>query len=372
MTQRSAPTRWMGLFTVIMAGVVFAVGLVSLQAAPASEGLVVRLASPRFALTDQQGRPFSSEALRGNVWIADFVFTSCAGPCPLMSQRMSELQTALADAEEVRFVSFTVDPERDTPEVLREYAAAYDAGPRWTFLTGDRDAIYDMSLNGFKLTAVDQRSVESGADAAALATAPAVPREQFDHMIMHSTNFVLVDHAGAIRGYFNSIEPDRVDALQRAARVLARDVRVPPAVSMLPAVNATLNGAATLLLIFAFIAIRQRNIGLHATLMMAAVASSILFLASYVTYHAFAGSTRFTETGVIRGVYLFILLTHVVLAVVIVPLVIMVLRHALGRRFDKHRRLARVTLPLWLYVSITGVVVYWMLYHVYPAPGLRL
>lgn len=372
MTDRPAPIRWVGLFILIIAGVVFAAGVVSLRVGPASEGLRVHIVAPKFWLTDQQGRPLSSDDLRGSVWIADFVFTSCAGPCPLMSQRMSELQAALADEENVRFVSFSVDPERDTPEVLREYAARYDAGPRWTFLTGDRDAIYDVCLNGFKLAVADQRGIGTPQDAAAAATAPAVPREQFDHMIIHSTNFALVDHTGMIRGYFNSLEPDRIDALLRAAHALARDTRVPPAVAMLPAVNATLNGAATLLLIMAYLAIRLRNIGLHATLMTAAVVSSALFLASYVTYHSFAGSTKFAETGVVRGAYLFILLTHIVLAVVILPLVIAVLYHAVGRRFHKHRRLARITFPLWLYVAVTGVVVYIMLYHLYPAPGLRL
>ncbi len=366
MTERPAPIRWVGLFAVIMAGVTFAAGMVSLAVGPASEGLQVRIVAPKFELIDQQGRPFSSQELHDNVWIADFVFTSCAGPCPLMSQRMSELQAALADVENVRFVSFSVDPERDTPQVLREYAARYDAGPRWTFLTGDRAAIYDVSLNGFKLYTEDKSSD------AALTTAPVVPREQFDHMIIHSPNFALVDHTGMIRGYFDATDPERVEALLRAAHALARDTRVPPAVAMLPAVNATLNSAATLLLIMAYIAIRLRNVGLHATLMTSAVVSSALFLASYVTYHSFAGSTKFAETGVVRGVYLFILLTHIVLAVVILPLVIVVLYHAIGRRFHKHRRIARITLPLWLYVAITGVVVYFMLYQLYPAPGLRL
>jgi putative membrane protein len=137
--------------------------------------------------------------------------------------------------------------------------------------------------------------------------------------------------------------------------------------SDLPAVNATLNGASAALLVAGFLAVRRRRIWLHRSLMLSALVSSILFLTSYLYYHAHAGTTRFTATGVVRPVYFTILLTHTVLAIVIVPLVVVTLYRAVRRDFLRHRRIARVTLPVWLYVSVTGIAVYLMLYQLFPA-----
>lgn len=105
---------------------------------------------------------------------------------------------------------------------------------------------------------------------------------------------------------------------------------------------------------------------LHRSLMLSALVTSILFLASYLYYHAHAGTTRFTATGMVRPVYFTILLTHTVLAIVIVPLVVVTLYRALRSDFLRHRRIARVTLPVWLYVSVTGIAVYLMLYQLFP------
>jgi uncharacterized membrane protein YozB (DUF420 family) len=131
----------------------------------------------------------------------------------------------------------------------------------------------------------------------------------------------------------------------------------------LPALNAILNGTAGLLLLAGWMLIRRGNRVAHRRAMLAAVACSALFLVSYLVYHFNVGSVRFQRTGAIRTVYLAILLTHTVLATAIVPLVLITLNHGLRERFDKHRRIARVTLPLWAYVSVTGVVIYWMLYR---------
>ena len=131
----------------------------------------------------------------------------------------------------------------------------------------------------------------------------------------------------------------------------------------LPAVNATLNATAGVLLVAAYVAIRRRNIAAHRALMLAAVGVSTIFLACYLIYHFNVGSVRFAHQGPIRAVYLAILLTHTVLAASVPVLVAITLNHALRTRFDKHRRIARWTLPIWLYVSVTGVVVYWMLYR---------
>lgn len=158
---------------------------------------------PRFQLTNQNGQPFGSDQLQGKIWIADFVFTSCPGPCPLISSRMSELQRPL-EKYDVHLVSFTVDPQTDTPEVLRDYAARLHARPgRWDFLTGSVNEIYDLTRNGFKL------GVSDGADE------QGVP--------VHSTRAVLVDRRGTIRGYYDVTAPDAVTKLLADTSHLLRE-----------------------------------------------------------------------------------------------------------------------------------------------------
>ncbi|MEP7015752.1 MAG: SCO family protein [Verrucomicrobiota bacterium] len=168
------------------------------QRAVASYGAV-----PSFQLTNQSGQPFGSAQLAGKIWIADFIFTSCPGPCPMISTRMSELQKPLA-ATDVNLVSFTVDPEKDTPEVLRDYAERSHADPnRWNFLTGSKSAIYQLSHDGFKLAVSDGRD-EAG-----------VP--------VHSTRMVLVDRHGQIRGYYEATDADAVTKLLADANHLLRE-----------------------------------------------------------------------------------------------------------------------------------------------------
>lgn len=131
----------------------------------------------------------------------------------------------------------------------------------------------------------------------------------------------------------------------------------------LPAINATLNAAAAALLVWGYILIRRRSIAAHRKVMLAAFATSTVFLCCYLVYHFNVGSVRFPHTGPVRTVYLSILTTHTILAAAVPPLAIVTLRRGLRERFDKHRKIARWTLPVWLYVSVTGVVVYWMLYQ---------
>lgn len=134
-------------------------------------------------------------------------------------------------------------------------------------------------------------------------------------------------------------------------------------VSALPAVNATLNGTSAVLLAIGYVLIRRRRIRAHLATMLAAFGASTLFLVSYVTYHYHAGARPFTGTGWIRAVYFALLISHVVLAATIVPLALTTLHRAWRGDFTRHRRIARWTLPIWLYVSVTGVLVYWMLHH---------
>ena len=158
---------------------------------------------PSFQLTNQNGQAFGSGQLAGKIWIADFIYTTCPGPCPMISSRMSELQKPLENSD-VHLVSFSVDPEKDTPAVLRDYAAKLQAQPgRWDFLTGSKSAIYKLSHDGFKL-AVSDGSAEQG-------------------LPIHSTRMVLVDRRGQIRGYYDAVEADAITNLVADTNHLLRE-----------------------------------------------------------------------------------------------------------------------------------------------------
>jgi len=138
-------------------------------------------------------------------------------------------------------------------------------------------------------------------------------------------------------------------------------------ISVLPHLNALLNTTSAVLLIVGYRSIRAGHIQRHRNCQLSALCTSTLFLASYLTYHYFHGTTRFPGQGIVRGIYFVVLISHTILAVVIVPLIGITLYRAVRADFERHRVIARVTLPLWLYVSVTGVVVYLMLYQFYPA-----
>jgi protein SCO1/2 len=160
-------------------------------------------AVPSFELTNQNGQPFGSAQLAGKIWIADFIYTTCPGPCPIISGRMGELQKPL-EKTDVHLVSFSVDPEKDTPKVLHDYAQKLQAEPgRWDFLTGPKSAIYKVSHDGFKL-AVSDGSGEQG-----------IP--------VHSTRIVLVDRHGQIRGYYDAMEPEAITKLLADTNHLLRE-----------------------------------------------------------------------------------------------------------------------------------------------------
>jgi protein SCO1/2 len=151
-----------------------------------------------FHLTSQSGQDFDSAVLSGHIWVADFIFTNCEGPCPRMSAYMRALQKTTTDLPDLKMVSFTVDPKRDTPPVLTGYGKTYSADPgRWYFLTGDPNILNGLDRDSFKLGTV-------GAD------------------MDHSTRFVLVDQQGRIRGYYGIATGDPVPDLARDARRLAK------------------------------------------------------------------------------------------------------------------------------------------------------
>ncbi|HEX9751408.1 MAG TPA: DUF420 domain-containing protein [candidate division Zixibacteria bacterium] len=137
-------------------------------------------------------------------------------------------------------------------------------------------------------------------------------------------------------------------------------------ISILPPLNAALNAVATVLLLCGFWAIKTKRRNLHRNLMLTALACSVLFLISYIVYHSQAGVTRFTTPGWPKTLYFSILYTHTPLAVVNLVMVILTVRRAARSEFTKHKRIARFTLPIWLYVSITGVIIYFMLYQWFP------
>lgn len=138
-------------------------------------------------------------------------------------------------------------------------------------------------------------------------------------------------------------------------------------IDQLPGLNAILNSLSAIFLITGYTLIRRKRISAHRACMLAACVTSVLFLTSYLTYHYYHGTTRFPGQGTVRMIYFIILISHTILAVVILPFVLTTLYRALSNNFTRHARLARWTLPMWLYVSVTGVVVYLMLYQLYPA-----
>ena len=142
---------------------------------------------------------------------------------------------------------------------------------------------------------------------------------------------------------------------------------MPDYIPFLPQLNAILNSTSAVLLLSGYSFIRRGNVRAHRNCQVTAVVTSALFLISYLTYHYFHGSTRFTGQGIVRPVYFVILISHTILAVVIVPLILITIYRAARGDFERHRRIARWTLPLWLYVSVTGVIVYLMLYQIYPS-----
>lgn len=135
----------------------------------------------------------------------------------------------------------------------------------------------------------------------------------------------------------------------------------------LPAVNASLNSLAAVLLLAGWFFIRKRHVRAHVACMIAALATSAAFLACYLYYHAHAGSVKFTHPGAPRTIYLAILVSHTILAIAVLPVIVMAVVNAIRRRFDVHKKWARIAWPVWMYVSVTGVVVYMMLYQWFPA-----
>jgi protein SCO1/2 len=159
---------------------------------------------PPFALTRENEEPFNEQNFKRKVSIVDFIFTECAGTCPMMSTKLSDMQDDILSNEQIQFVSISVDPETDTPQVLSEYGKQFHARPgRWIFATGQKSVIYDLSRNGFHLGL----------------------EEQGDDAVIHSEKFILVDDKGMIRGYYDSSDDEAMALLRRDAKILARKMK---------------------------------------------------------------------------------------------------------------------------------------------------
>jgi protein SCO1/2 len=148
---------------------------------------------PDFSLTERSGQPVTLADLAGKVWVADFFYSSCPGPCPMLSSRLSDVQKQVGHDPRVRLVSISTDPKKDTPEVLRSYAERFHANERWLFLTGPKAAVLDLARDGFKLPFAEDPN----------AADP----------ITHSTRLILVDQTGAIRGLYEGVGGEGIDRL---------------------------------------------------------------------------------------------------------------------------------------------------------------
>ncbi|MFO1095724.1 MAG: DUF420 domain-containing protein [Planctomycetaceae bacterium] len=338
-----------------------------------------------FTLKDQHGNTVTAADLRGRPWVASFIFTRCAMACPNLVKKIHDPNSQLKDVD-VRFVTITVDPEHDTVEKMQQYADIYQASPeRWLFLTGDKGEVYRLIRHGFKVAAWETFGTDR------------LPGFEF----AHSLSLIHVGADGKVLGMYASGDEREVRKLEQ---VLAGKIETPPEnrpvppnavpegqspatsippaqfagsptgklpqwAARLPATNAMLNGLATVLLLVGFTAIRAGHVTLHKRTMLYAFGVSVAFLASYLTYHFalqhYTGThgKKFDGAGTAATIYYAILITHVVLAATIPVLAPLTIYRGLTGNINRHRRIARITFPIWLYVSVTGVIIYGMLYH---------
>ena len=383
-----------------------------------------------FSLIDQEGNAVTPESLAGQQYVVGFVFTRCQLHCPALVRRMTDLKEKLGDFDG-RFLTVTVDPEYDTPEQMAKYAEiyAYDVpADEWKFVTGTPEELLKLIRYGYRqLPSVPPTSEDSigpeGAHSLALMHVGADGRLQGSYdfrsendiarlrkvlrgkaetaeenqirpplkdmipvkgsepsarlTVPQTTYPVMMPAAEAVdtaetvdtAEALETAGPEELDLAARIAEDADPLVGLPLWARRLPAINAGLNGLATLLLVAGYIAIRQRRTTLHGSLMATTVLVSAAFLGCYLTYHWALGEYTsshgrpFIGTGLARPAYYTILITHVLLAMAVPVLVAIALYRAATRQWEAHARITRWTYPIWLYVSVTGVVIYGMLYH---------
>ncbi|MDB4733575.1 DUF420 domain-containing protein [Planctomicrobium sp.] len=325
-----------------------------------------------FTLLDQTGQEFSNKDLLGEAWIVNFVFAQCSYQCPLTSRTMMEFNKTIEDVD-LKMVTITVNPEEDTVDIMSKYAEIWGADPeRWIFATGEPENVWKLIREGFKITAWEN-----------VGTARE-PGMEF----AHDNNIIHISSEGKILGRYNSTDPKEMSVLRtvlkgkretpeeyrpverKIVKSIPKDPleKLPNWARRLPATNAMLNALATLLLVLGYSAIKAKMAGLHKKMMLYAFGVSCAFLVSYLSYHfalhhyADVRGKPFEHTGPIKTVYFSILISHVFLAALVPVLAVVTIVKGLRQNWDSHKRWARVTFPIWLYVSITGVIIYWMLY----------
>lgn len=359
-----------------------------------------------FEFTDQFEKKVTNETLKGKPWIVGFIFTRCAGPCPTVTRKMKEVR----DQTGVKTVSVTVDPDFDTPELLGRYAKNFvglkeDDPDPWLFLNGPKDEVYPLIKYSFLLP-VEEMEGENR-------------RPGWE--VLHSTEILLVNGENQVVAKFNAQKDEEVAKLRRilqgkdpfppapsgvpedpANTIKLEDGNVlrivrdqdageetaekenqaeganvgeansgtagPPEWALkLPALNATLNAVAAVLLVIGYVLIKGGYRNAHKNVMLAAFGMSVLFLGSYLVYHSYVTSKRFEGPLGLKLVYYPILVSHVLLAMGVPFLAGATIWRGLKGDWVRHKRIAKVTYPIWIYVSVTGVIIYLMLYQL-PKP----
>ena len=161
---------------------------------------------PDFVLTERDGRRITLAEMRGKVWIADFFYTTCPGPCPMLTSRLSELYSVTRTLAGVALVSISTDPQKDTPDVLQQYAKKFGAAENWLFLTGEKSEVYQLANQGFKLGVTDEGGTEKEPNT-------------------HSTKLVLVDKNGTVRGFYDGLSADQTQNILRDTHILLKESR---------------------------------------------------------------------------------------------------------------------------------------------------
>lgn len=180
---------------------------------------------PEFSLTERSGRQLTLADLRGKVWVANFIYTQCTETCPIQTAQLARVQAEFAGEDDLRLVSITVDPERDTPQVLARYAERYGADPvRWLFLTGDKRAIYRLAKEGFSLGVVDpDDQAQTSRHLPVFGPTPAQATHGSKGLVIHSARLVLVDRQARIRAYHLPNDEHSLQRLRHNVRLLLRE-----------------------------------------------------------------------------------------------------------------------------------------------------
>lgn len=376
-----------------------------------------------WSLTNQDGETVTPESLLGKPYVGTFIFTRCTTHCPDLVRRVFDLNQRLEDID-VRFVTVSVDPDYDTVEHLKKYADNFGAeADRWMFLTGDKDEILKFAKFGFRQLPSEPLDAESfigpqaahslrlmhvGSDGRTVGTyhfrseddllalrrvleGKAETRDEHKPLPPAAATAKEENEEEAEPEPTASISSD-VDrtfvAFQEEGGIADRDVQaseevqgseavdeadplasLPNWARRLPPVNAGLNAIATVFLLAGYVAIKKKRPRVHRNLMFATLAVSAVFLGCYLVYHwalheyTDAPGKPFPGTGVAKAIYYSILIPHMILAATVPFLAGLAVWRALQQRWQAHKRIVRWAYPIWLFVSVTGVVIYGMLYH---------